>query len=338
MSSIAEIILEMNQVAGLSKHQKIQNGVISAIDNHLITPGDTVPSVNALARTLGWAPRTVAKAYSGLKEMGVLVSRSRQGYFVSEGYGGPVDRVMLFLYQFGALQKTFYDAFVMAIGENVQVDAYFHHNDLRVFKAFISDNMGKYGMYLVAPIERPEARKVLEMIPASKLLMVDRHVPIGEHFSYIAQDFECYIFRGLEQLKEPILGYEEIVLFYRPDSDYPVGTLRAFRRFVEKHEIAHRIENMYMPGTVRRGCVYFTVNDADLWELLIDCERKELEVGKDVGVMAEDDTPAKKIIRGGITTISADFVLMAQKAAEAVLTKKPVREILPGQVIRRRSL
>ena len=338
MSSVIEKILEMDQVAGLSKHQKIQNGVVSAIDNELVRPGETLPSVNSLAGALGWAPRTVAKAYSALKEMGVVVSRSRQGYFVSEGYGGPVDRVMLFLYRFGALQKTFYDAFVMAIGENVQVDAYFHHNDMRVFKTFISDNIGKYGMYLIAPIDNPESRKVMEIIPARKLLMVDRHISMGNRYSFIAQDFERYIYSGLEELREQILTYREMVIFFRPDSDFPLGTIRAFRRFVKQYGIAHRVENMYMPGSVRRGCLYFTVNDADLWELLIDCDKRGLAVGKDIGILAEDETPVKRIIKGGITTISADFELMAQKAAEAVLTKQTVREILPGIVTRRRSL
>lgn len=40
----------------------------------------------------------------------------------------------------------------------------------------------------------------------------------------------------------------------------------------------------------------------------------KLEVGKQVGVISYNETPLKKIILNGITTISTDFHLMGGKA------------------------
>jgi DNA-binding LacI/PurR family transcriptional regulator len=55
-----------------------------------------------------------------------------------------------------------------------------------------------------------------------------------------------------------------------------------------------------------------------LIEKIID---KKLQVGSDVGVISYNETALKKIILNGITTISTDFEMMGQKAAELILEK-----------------
>ena len=46
-----------------------------------------------------------------------------------------------------------------------------------------------------------------------------------------------------------------------------------------------------------------------LIEKIIDCNK---EVGKDVGVISYNETPLKKIILNGITTVSTDFMMMGK--------------------------
>ncbi len=338
MSAIVDKILQLNQVVGMSKHEKILNGILKAIDEGLVKKGEAIPSVKGMAKNLGFAPRTVAKAYSELKKQGVLISRNRQGYFINgqqNSIGGPI---LLFLYKFDAIQKTFYDGFAMALGDEMRVDTFFHHNNLQVFKTFLFDNLGKYEAYIVAPILHPEAKEILRLIPSTNLLIIDRHMDLGTNYSYVTQNFEHHIYDALVKLRDAITAYEELVIFYRFDADFPFGTIKAVRRFVEDYSIPYRIENMYMPESVEKGKAYFTINDSDLWELLIDCEKYGLRVGRDIGILSEDETPVKKIISGGITTISTDFSMMAQKAADFVLERQPVREIMQGNVYRRTSL
>lgn len=47
-------------------------------------PGERVPTVRAMARSLDLAPGTVAKAYRGLESEGLLIGRGRLGTFVAE--------------------------------------------------------------------------------------------------------------------------------------------------------------------------------------------------------------------------------------------------------------
>lgn len=49
-----------------------------------VGPGERVPTVRALARSLDLAPGTVAKAYRILESEGLLVGRGRLGTFVVE--------------------------------------------------------------------------------------------------------------------------------------------------------------------------------------------------------------------------------------------------------------
>jgi DNA-binding LacI/PurR family transcriptional regulator len=44
-----------------------------------------------------------------------------------------------------------------------------------------------------------------------------------------------------------------------------------------------------------------------------------LEVGKDIGVISYNETPLKKIILNGLTTISSDFDVIGRKTAEVIL-------------------
>jgi DNA-binding LacI/PurR family transcriptional regulator len=47
-----------------------------------------------------------------------------------------------------------------------------------------------------------------------------------------------------------------------------------------------------------------------------------ISVGKDIGIISYNETPLKKFILDGITTISTDFRHMGEKAGELILSKK----------------
>ena len=50
------------------------------------------------------------------------------------------------------------------------------------------------------------------------------------------------------------------------------------------------------------------------------------QIGKDVGVISYNETPLKKFILNGITTISTNFQMMGQTAAE-LIQQKAVKHI-----------
>jgi DNA-binding LacI/PurR family transcriptional regulator len=63
-----------------------------------------------------------------------------------------------------------------------------------------------------------------------------------------------------------------------------------------------------------------------------------LVLKEDIGIISYNETPLKKFILNGITTISADFDFMGKKAAELVLSNMAEQIKVPFNTIVRPSI
>ncbi|MGV3764711.1 MAG: GntR family transcriptional regulator [Chitinophagaceae bacterium] len=338
MNTVFEQIYEMEGVHGLSKHEQLVNGILNAIQNKTLAQGDMLPSVNNLINEFGFARETIAKAYKDLVKRGIVESKNRVGFFVSNVDVKQHLRVALILFAFDAFQETFYKTFRSRVGKGVHIDVFFHHNNIDVFESTINKVRGQYGMYVVAPIPHTRTPKILEALPMNNFLMIDRYEQIGADHSYIAQEFEQSSYRVFMELKDTIRAYEGMVYYHRPAADTPIEILHAYKKFVKEVGINSEIRAEYLSGTIEKGKVYFTINNTELWNMLKDCKLKGLVPGKDVGILSHNDEVVKELIMDGITTYSADFKVMAEKAADFVLKRKKIQEIIPTVLIRRNSL
>jgi len=61
-------------------------------------------------------------------------------------------------------------------------------------------------------------------------------------------------------------------------------------------------------------------------------------VGKHVGVISYNETPLKKIILNGITTISTDFQMMGEKTAALIMEQSTEHVRIPFYLTMRSSL
>ncbi|MEO1626761.1 MAG: GntR family transcriptional regulator [Bacteroidota bacterium] len=328
----------MESLGRLSKHEQLVMGVINAIDDRILISGNQLPSVNRMIHELKFARNTIVKAYSDLKDRGIVEARKGQGYFVMSASTDQTVRVALLLYALHPFQEIFYNTFRAALGDNIQLDVFFHHNNLEVFENTLLNIKGRYGMYVVAPMEVPRSVDLLRQIPENKLLIVDRKMDLGTAHSFVAQEFEQPMYKVLQELNETIRQFDRMVLLFRHDSDFPIGLLHAFERFTNEYNIQGEVVAHYVPGSLEKGTVYLTIGDIELWEILKDCVAQKFELGKDIGILSHNDSPVKEIICGGITTFSTDFRAMAQGAAEFVLNRTLTRQVVPSLLRRRKSL
>lgn len=338
MKDVFQQIYEMEGVSGLSKHDQLVNGILNAIQNKALNQGDLLPSVNNLINEFGFARETIAKAYKDLVTRGIVESKNRVGFYVSNCDVNQHLKVALVLFAFDAFQETFYKVFRTRVGPGVHIDVFFHHNNIDVLESTIQNIRGRYGLFVVAPIPHKRTAEILGNLPMDRFLMIDRYEKIPGDYSYIAQEFDEASYHVFEELKDTIKQYDSMIYYHRPAADTPIEILHAFKLFVKKHKIKHEILTEYIPGTLEKGHVYFTINNTELWSMLKDCKVKKLKPGKDVGILSHNDEVVKELIFDGITTYSADFKLMAEKAAEFVLTRKKIQEIIPTVLIRRKSL
>lgn len=339
MVQVFNVIRQFSAVPRLSKHEQIVEGILMSIEDRIVERGQILPSINQMSAELGFARKTVDRAYGELKDRGVVESKNRRGFFVSTEATDQTLRVALLLYEFRPFQEVFYNVFRQTVGENVQVDTFFHHNNLSVFEDIIVKISGSYGLYVVAPIVNEQVPSILSRLIQSRLLLVDRYTEPSAETSYVIQEFEESTYAILTEQLERISKYDQIELLFRKDEEkaYPREILSACRRFASENNIELVEHDRYVSGMVRRGVLYITVGDNDLWELLEDCIDRGLALGKDLGVLSHNESRIKKIVHGGVSTWSTDFGRMAEVAAHFVLERKHQRTVIPTVFIDRQS-
>ncbi|MBJ7882921.1 GntR family transcriptional regulator [Gelidibacter salicanalis] len=338
MKLLFEKINELKKISTLTKHEKLIKAIEGVIEAKDLKKGDKLPSINIMVAEVGFARKTIVKAYEDLKGRGIVESKNFKGYYIADVNTKTKLRVALVLYAFHTFQEDFYNTFRKELGKKYIINVFFHHNNLDVFKDILTRISGRYGMYVVAPIQTPEVSLLLKKIPSDKLLVIDRHVSLPSQYSYITQEFESSTYEQLKKLLIEINKYKQFVLFFNNDSDYPIGILNAFKKFTKEFNINAKVEAQYEPGSIKKDRLYFFINDSDLWEILKDSKTRNYVIGKDLGLLAHNDNAIKEIICGGITTISIDFKKMAKESANYLKLKEHVQKIIPSQLIQRKSL
>ena len=89
---------------------------------------------------------------------------------------------------------------------------------------------------------------------------------------------------------------------------------------------------------INAGEVFINLIEDDLVTLIEKINTTNYVIGEQVGIISYNETPIKRVVQRGITTISSDFHQMGVMAAEAILSGVPVKEKVPFRLILRPSL
>ncbi len=336
-------LFTVNADSQVPKYRQIIDGVIGAIREKRARRGDILPSASYLCDEFQLARETVIKAYSALKKKGVVRAVPRRGYFVATESVEHTTRVLLLFDELSPYKQDLYDSFRRHAGSSVVVDIFFHHCDIRAFKALLLDRAGSYNLYAVMPFEHKAIPGILEKLDRSKLLMLDRADHVRPEDSFIGQDHDESLFDALDSAADLFEKYTKACLVMPEpmgiamhSSHAPSVIPAAFRRFCAKHRLNCSVERRV--GKVRKGEAWFVIDDADLVAVVEQARENKLKLGKDLGVLAYNETAMRKIAGEGITVVSTDFKEMGRLVAEYVLNPRKMRITVPTRIIRRRSL
>ncbi|MCP4807790.1 MAG: GntR family transcriptional regulator [Proteobacteria bacterium] len=81
---MATLPLQISQASGVPFYRQVHDQVHELIAGGQLTPGERLPSVRDLAKTLLVSLITVRRAYADLEAAGLIVRRQGQGTFVAE--------------------------------------------------------------------------------------------------------------------------------------------------------------------------------------------------------------------------------------------------------------
>jgi GntR family transcriptional regulator len=77
------ITFHLNQKSGVPIYRQIQDQIRCGIAANLLSPGEQLPTIRALAVDLSVHPNTVIKAYTELERVGLLTSEQGSGTFIA---------------------------------------------------------------------------------------------------------------------------------------------------------------------------------------------------------------------------------------------------------------
>lgn len=315
--------INIDNLSATPKYIQVAKAILKAVYEERIKKNETLPSINELSFSLDISRDTVEKSYRHLKQRGIIGSVPGKGFFVKSIEADKKHRVLLLLNKLSEHKKVMYDALLETFDGTAEVDIYVYNNDFASFKKLIQSRREDYTHFVVTALfagRTEDAAQVMRAIPREKLIVFDKLVPgLPEGCAAVYENFENDVYNALTSVLYRVGSYQKMKVIFPDNSYYPPEIIRGVRKFTSEHGFGLIVAPTLERAGVGKGDLVITVSDKDLLAL-VDCIMKErLKPGKDVGIISYNESPCKRYILGGITTVSTNFRFMGQQAARLIM-------------------
>jgi len=335
-------VISIDELSVTPKYLQLINSILKGIEEKKILKDDILPSINDLSYELEISRDTCIRVYKDLKQMGIIHSVPGKGYFIANTDIKKRIKIFLLFNKLSTHKKIIYDSFVAALGDAAAIDFYIYNNDFSLFRELLKNKRDDYAYYVIIPhfLEGGEnAYEIINTIPKDKLLVLDKLLPeVTGNYAAVYEDFEKDIYAALEQALKKIKKYDTLKIIFPEYTYHPREILKGFYRFCMQYAFNYEVVNIIGDEIIQEGTLYISLMENDLVILIEKIIDAKMEVGKKIGVISYNETPLKKIILKGITTISTDFQMMGEKAAQLIMEKSKEHIAIPFYLTLRESL
>lgn len=306
---------------GIPKYKQIIFSVEKAIESGKLVKGEKLPSINKICLEFSLSRDTVFQAYEELKKRGLIFAILGKGYYIKSTEINIKQRIFLLFDELNIFKEDIYNSFLLHIGNNAQVDIFFHHFNIEVFRKLINDSNGNYTKYIIMPTNLAEAPQIIKTLPVNDVYILDQtNSELGE-FPSVFQNFVTDIYNALLIGKPELDKYKKLIIIF-PGFREPLGMKIGFEKFCNDFHFEYEVISEFADKNIKVGEVYLIPNDRDLVRVIEKSKVQNLQIGVDFGVISYNETPLKKVVENGITTISTDFIAMGKIVAEMILNNK----------------
>ncbi len=335
-------LIDIDIYSATPKYLQLANSIIKAIREKKAGANELLPSINELSFEFEISRDTAEKGYKYLKNLGIIGSVPGKGYFIKNVDISQSFKIFLLFNKLSAHKKIIYDSIVSSLGDLATIDFYIYNNDYLLFKKILSNVRQDYTHYVIIPhfLEGGEnAHEIINTIPKSKLILLDKLIEgVDGSYAAIYENFEKDIYRALEQALPALSKYETIKIIFPSYTYHPKEILKGFSAFCDQYAFNYKIVRNIKKEQIRKGEAYINLMEDDLVDLIEKIIADKLQIGKDVGIISYNETPLKKLILNGITTISTDFEMMGKETANIILNQSSEHISLPFHLTLRASL
>ena len=311
-------IISIQNNLGVPKYKQIIRTVERGIEVGKLIKGDKLPSINKVCLEYLLSRDTVLQAYEELKKRGIIYAILGKGYYVKSTEVRIKQRIFLLFDELNIFKEDIYNSFLETIGSDVQVDIFFHHFNIQVFQKLINDSNGNYTKYIIMPTNLVEAAAVINTLPVNDVYILDQTNPDLKDFPAVYQNFVKDIYDRLQEGKSRLNKYKKLIMIF-PGFREPLGMRIGFENFCKDFAFDYEIITEFKNRKINKGEVYIIPNDRDLVRVIEKSKLQDLNLGSDFGIISYNETPLKKVVENGITTISTNFEAMGKILAQMIL-------------------
>ncbi|TXG38753.1 GntR family transcriptional regulator [Seonamhaeicola maritimus] len=330
-------MIKIKSKIGIPKYKQIINSIEEMIVTGVLQKGDQIPSINKIKNDHNLSRDTVLMAFNELKNRGIIQSVVGKGYYVSSENVSVSQKIFLLFDELNSFKEDLYNSFLENLGNDIQVDIYFHHFNKNSFSKLIQENVGDYNYYVIMPANMEGTNDDIQNLPEDKVYILDQIHDDLTKYSAVYQNFDKAIFNNLTKANHLIKKYKKLVLVFNKNKQ-PKGMRNGFIMFCEENNKSYELVNDLTDRELQKGEAYIMPDDKSLLRVIKKMKESQLELVNDIGVISYNDTLLKEIVEGGITTISTDFNAMGKRLAEMILDKEQGQIENPNKLIIRNSL
>jgi DNA-binding transcriptional regulator YhcF (GntR family) len=324
--------LEIDLSSQIPVYKQLIQSIQRLISEGVYQSGEFIPSMNELSSSLAISKETVKKAYSILREKGVIDSAHGKGFYVLTGEKASKVKVLMLFDKLSTYKFVLYRSFTEHIGDHVNVTIHLHNQEVAIFERLLEENLGNFDYYIITPhfpLERKTQDRVLRIlkkIPNRKLILLDRNLDaLPGNYGSVYQDFGQDAYEGLSQGLSHLKKYKTIQVVSSPGGLYGSFIKESIRQFCQDNQLPFGAHDSVEAKSIKPGNVYIILNsqlDVELIDIIRMAKGKGLSIGHDIGIISYNEAPINEIILDGLTVLSTDFNQMGKLAAEMVMSGK----------------
>lgn len=330
-------IINIQNNQGIPKYKQIISSIEKTIEDGHLKKDEKLPSINKVCLEFSLSRDTVLQAYEELKKRGIIYAILGKGYYVKSTEIKIKQRIFLLFEELNIFKEDLYNSFMENIGKGVQIDIFFHHFNLQVFQKLINDSNGNYTKYIIMPTNLVGAATIIKTLPVNDVYILDQTNPELKSFPAVYQNHLTDIYNGLLKGKFKLDKYQKLIMIF-PGFREPLGMKMGFEKFCNDFAFDHEVITEFKNREIKKGEVYIIPTDRDLVQVIEKAKLQDLKLGSNFGIISYNETPLKKIVENGITTISTDFEAMGKILAQMILKGKKEQIENKSNLIIRNSL
>lgn len=327
------------------KYEQIVNFILEKIESKELLLNDQLPSLFNLVDKFQVSRDTVIKAYKELQVRGAIKAYPGKGYFVARTDVERKKNIFMLFDVFTPYKEVLYNSFLRTLKHHGTVELYFHNYNPSLFENLLTDNAGKYTDYVIMPIlDKKSIELIAQHSKNNKVYILDTGWrQIGNKFPSVCQDFKTGISNALNQGLDKLKKYSEIIMVLKPPANYSEKQMikemkEGFTSFCEKHRLHYEVHEELTIKSTKKGICYILHDDNDLITLVEFMNNHQLKIADKIGIISYNDTPLKKVVKNGITTISTNFEEMGSSMAHLILAGKKESILNTSGLILRNSI